>query len=111
MTVSRVFSVLIGNREWMTRNGMEITGEIDSAMQEHEVQGHTAVLCAVDGKYHQLLTSNCLFLPIPYIYIAIFVHSGIIATAVHIFHRIFCFLSYAVDGGVHQPSMCNVRIE
>jgi Cu+-exporting ATPase len=47
--LSRVFNVLIGNREWMTRNGFEITSEIDSAMQEHEVQGHTAVLCAVDG--------------------------------------------------------------
>ena len=50
-TSSRTFNVLIGNREWMTRNGFEITDEIDKSMQEHEVQGQTAVLCAVSGQY------------------------------------------------------------
>lgn len=42
--------VLIGNREWMTRNGMFVTDQINVAMEAHESQGHTAVLCAVDGK-------------------------------------------------------------
>ena len=49
-TAQEVYKVLIGNREWMRRNGLHITQEIDSAMSEHETQGHTAVLCAVDSK-------------------------------------------------------------
>lgn len=43
-------SVLIGNREWMKRNGLQVTGEVDQAMVAHECRGRTAVLVAVDGK-------------------------------------------------------------
>ncbi|XP_043560874.1 copper-transporting ATPase 1-like isoform X1 [Chiloscyllium plagiosum] len=46
---SQVFSVLIGNREWMKRNGLHISNDVDSCMIEHEGQGHTAVLVSVDG--------------------------------------------------------------
>uniref|UniRef100_UPI00398F31DE copper-transporting ATPase 1 n=1 Tax=Pristiophorus japonicus TaxID=55135 RepID=UPI00398F31DE len=46
---SQIFSVLIGNREWMKRNGLHIRNEVDSCMIEHESQGHTAILVAVDG--------------------------------------------------------------
>lgn len=46
---STVFDVLIGNREWMNRNGMVVTDDMDAVMTEHEEQGHTAVLCAIDG--------------------------------------------------------------
>ncbi|ELU04312.1 hypothetical protein CAPTEDRAFT_32189, partial [Capitella teleta] len=47
--------VLMGNREWMQRNGMLVTPEIDSKMEEHEVQGHTAILCAIDGRIIAML--------------------------------------------------------
>ncbi|XP_048883915.1 copper-transporting ATPase 1 [Brienomyrus brachyistius] len=42
-------SVLIGNREWMKRNGLQVTGDVDEAMVAHECRGRTAVLVAVDG--------------------------------------------------------------
>ena len=55
---SQKFDVLIGNREWMHRNGLEVTTQIDKTMVEHEKQGQTAILCAIDGNcqiYIQLL--------------------------------------------------------
>ncbi|XP_028271622.1 copper-transporting ATPase 1 [Parambassis ranga] len=42
------YVVLIGNREWMRRNCLQIRPEIDEAMTEHERRGRTAVLVAVD---------------------------------------------------------------
>ncbi|XP_044293661.1 copper-transporting ATPase 1 isoform X1 [Varanus komodoensis] len=44
------YSVLIGNREWMSRNGLLIRSDVDSAMIEQERRGRTAVLVAVDGE-------------------------------------------------------------
>uniref|UniRef100_A0A8B9GIV8 Copper-transporting ATPase 1 n=1 Tax=Amazona collaria TaxID=241587 RepID=A0A8B9GIV8_9PSIT len=46
---SEKYSVLIGNREWMSRNGLVVKNEVDKAMMEHERRGRTAVLAAVDG--------------------------------------------------------------
>ncbi|NWT20367.1 ATP7A ATPase, partial [Vireo altiloquus] len=46
---SQKYSVLIGNREWMNRNGLVVRNEVDKAMMEHERRGRTAVLAAVDG--------------------------------------------------------------
>lgn len=43
--------VIIGNRDWMQQNGLEVTDEMEDAMQEHEEKGHTAVLVGIDGKY------------------------------------------------------------
>ena len=48
---SRPYDVLIGNREWMTRNGLIVTDKMDETMTEHEHQGQTAILCAIDGKH------------------------------------------------------------
>lgn len=68
---SKPYKVLIGNREWMTRNGLVVTDKMDETMTEHEHQGQTAILCAIDGQYHSL----CLFSDIvhnfaTYMYIA-----------------------------------------
>ncbi len=46
----KTYAVLIGNREWMERNDIHVTNEIDSAMSKHERDGQTAVLIAIDGK-------------------------------------------------------------
>ncbi|XP_031713671.1 copper-transporting ATPase 1 [Anarrhichthys ocellatus] len=43
------YVVLIGNREWMKRNCLQIRPDIDEAMIEHERRGRTAVLVAVDS--------------------------------------------------------------
>lgn len=42
--------VLIGNREWMRRNGHHIQADVDAAMASHEAKGQTAVLVAIDGE-------------------------------------------------------------
>ncbi|XP_066562490.1 copper-transporting ATPase 2 isoform X2 [Amia ocellicauda] len=43
------YSVLIGNREWMMRNGLHVSSDVDDAMSSHEVKGQTAILVAIDG--------------------------------------------------------------
>ncbi|XP_070711554.1 copper-transporting ATPase 2 [Pempheris klunzingeri] len=43
------YSVLIGNREWMRRNGHHIEADVDAAMSSHESKGQTAILVAIDG--------------------------------------------------------------
>ncbi|RXM96012.1 Copper-transporting ATPase 1 [Acipenser ruthenus] len=47
--ISQTYTVLIGNREWMKRNGLEIKSDVDDAMIEHERKGRTAILVAIDG--------------------------------------------------------------
>ncbi|XP_012519541.1 PREDICTED: copper-transporting ATPase 1 isoform X2 [Propithecus coquereli] len=44
------YKVLIGNREWMIRNGLVINNDVDDSMIEHERRGRTAVLVAVDDE-------------------------------------------------------------
>ena len=46
---NKSFRCLVGNREWMTRNEMEVTPEMDILMRQHEECGQTAVLCAING--------------------------------------------------------------
>lgn len=43
------YSVLIGNREWMHRNGLDIAADVESKMEQLENIGQTVVLCAIDG--------------------------------------------------------------
>ncbi|KAM4601643.1 copper-transporting ATPase 2 isoform 2-T2 [Polymixia lowei] len=43
------YSVLIGNREWLRRNGHHIRADVDAAMSSHETKGQTAILVAIDG--------------------------------------------------------------
>ncbi|XP_060038520.1 copper-transporting ATPase 1 isoform X2 [Erinaceus europaeus] len=47
---TQYYKVLIGNREWMIRNGFVINNSIDGFMTEHERKGRTAVLVAVDDE-------------------------------------------------------------
>ncbi|XP_034504709.1 copper-transporting ATPase 1 isoform X2 [Ailuropoda melanoleuca] len=44
------YKVLIGNREWMIRNGLVVNNDVDDFMTEHERKGRTAVLVAVDDE-------------------------------------------------------------
>uniref|UniRef100_A0AC11C045 ATPase copper transporting alpha n=1 Tax=Ovis aries TaxID=9940 RepID=A0AC11C045_SHEEP len=44
------YKVLIGNREWMIRNGLAINSNVNDSMTEHERRGRTAVLVAVDDE-------------------------------------------------------------
>ncbi|XP_059819970.1 copper-transporting ATPase 2-like isoform X3 [Hypanus sabinus] len=46
---SQIYSVLIGNREWMTRNGLHVESDFDKAMVDHEVKGETAVMVTING--------------------------------------------------------------
>uniref|UniRef100_A0A669QP86 Copper-transporting ATPase 2 n=1 Tax=Phasianus colchicus TaxID=9054 RepID=A0A669QP86_PHACC len=46
---SHIYSVLIGNREWMRRNGLHIANDVNDAMTDHETKGQTAILVAIDG--------------------------------------------------------------
>ncbi|XP_062370908.1 copper-transporting ATPase 2 [Cinclus cinclus] len=48
-STSQKYSVLIGNREWMRRNGLNITNDVNDAMTSHEMKGQTAILVAIDG--------------------------------------------------------------
>ncbi|XP_078258994.1 copper-transporting ATPase 2-like isoform X2 [Rhinoraja longicauda] len=47
--ISQAYSVSIGNREWMIRNGLQVGNDVDETMISHEMKGQTAVLVAVDG--------------------------------------------------------------
>lgn len=49
------FEIIIGNREWMKRNGFIIPTSVDRSMSAEEELGRSAVLCAINGKkiyYH-----------------------------------------------------------
>ena len=49
-TEEQTFEVLIGNREWMQRNGLVIRENVNARMDEFESNGSTCVLCAIDNK-------------------------------------------------------------
>ncbi|KAF9812488.1 hypothetical protein SFRURICE_018976 [Spodoptera frugiperda] len=44
--------VLIGNREWMSRNGVTVPRRVQEAMQQDEELGRTAVLAAINASMH-----------------------------------------------------------
>ncbi|KFQ84844.1 Copper-transporting ATPase 2, partial [Phoenicopterus ruber ruber] len=48
-SASHTYLVLIGNREWMRRNGLHIANDVNDAMTDHETKGQTAILVAIDG--------------------------------------------------------------
>ncbi|KAJ8976595.1 hypothetical protein NQ317_005785, partial [Molorchus minor] len=50
------YDVVVGNREWMNRNGFIVTSEIDRSMAVEEEQGRSAVLCAINGNIVAMLS-------------------------------------------------------
>lgn len=42
--------VLIGNREWMFQNGVDLPRQVDLLLIKQEEKGETAVLVAANGK-------------------------------------------------------------
>lgn len=45
----KCYDVLIGNREWMKRNFLDVDEKISQRMEDYEMSGNTCVLCAIDG--------------------------------------------------------------
>ncbi|GAB6031761.1 ATPase Cu transporting protein 7B [Chamberlinius hualienensis] len=45
---SKVYKTLIGNREWMKRNGIIVNDDIDNKMEVEEEKGNTVVLCSIN---------------------------------------------------------------
>lgn len=44
------YKVIVGNREWMNRNGLIVNVDVDRKMVQEEEQGRSAVLCAINGE-------------------------------------------------------------
>ena len=44
------YNILVGNREWMVRNGVEVWGQVETKMAREEEMGRTAVVMAVEGR-------------------------------------------------------------
>jgi len=49
------FQVLVGNREWMRRNGITVPPAVDEKMEKLEEEGQTVVLCAVNGQLSAMM--------------------------------------------------------
>ncbi|XP_066144632.1 copper-transporting ATPase 1 isoform X2 [Euwallacea fornicatus] len=43
------YTVIVGNREWIHRNGLALLPEVDRKMNAEEEEGRSAVLCAING--------------------------------------------------------------
>lgn len=47
---AKEYNVIVGNREWMHRNGLNVKEDVDRRMVTEEEKGRSAVLCAINGK-------------------------------------------------------------
>ncbi|KAG1710406.1 Copper-transporting ATPase 1 [Nymphon striatum] len=52
------FEVLIGNREWMIKNGLAVTQEVNRRMEDCEIHGETAVLVAINSNFDLMEKKN-----------------------------------------------------
>ncbi|XP_044763137.1 copper-transporting ATPase 1 isoform X2 [Coccinella septempunctata] len=50
------YQVIVGNREWMNRNGLLVTDDMNRRMVDEEEQGRSAVLCALNGKIVSMIS-------------------------------------------------------
>ncbi|KAG1664229.1 Copper-transporting ATPase 1 [Nymphon striatum] len=57
------FEVLIGNREWMIKNGLAVTQEVNRRMEDCEIHGETAVLVAINNTLIAVITLEDLIKP------------------------------------------------
>ena len=60
--------VLLGNRVWMSQNGVQVGGAVEQQIRSFEEAGQTVVLASVDGKRDPfnlvvLVHAATLFLP------------------------------------------------
>lgn len=53
------YTLVIGNREWMNRNGLTVCEDVDRKMRQEEEQGRSAVLCAINSKFLFWMFNNC----------------------------------------------------
>ncbi|XP_022104586.1 copper-transporting ATPase 1-like isoform X2 [Acanthaster planci] len=53
---SSIYEVLIGNREWMKKNYLDVTDEMSHSMTQYEALGQTAVLVAINGVIAGMIT-------------------------------------------------------
>jgi len=44
-----VYDVIIGNRDWLQQNSIDVSADVNRLMSERESTGETAILCAVNG--------------------------------------------------------------
>ena len=52
---SKVYDVLIGNREWMARNFLTLNDKIEDLMQDNEKNGHSCILVAINNQIAGML--------------------------------------------------------
>ncbi|CAM1319713.1 ATP7B (predicted) [Pycnogonum litorale] len=56
MDKANSFEVLIGNRDWMTKNGLVVTQEMNRRMEDCEVDGESAILVAINNSIVAIVT-------------------------------------------------------
>ncbi|XP_078259309.1 copper-transporting ATPase 2-like [Rhinoraja longicauda] len=72
-----VYNVLIGNREWMTLSCLSYGPDVDETMVNHETQGRTAVLFAINGTVTGIIVISDTIKPEAATTVSILQHMGV----------------------------------